>query len=116
LNVNSLVQPQPLQCLCDAGQGIPTDCVAGGVFCQDINDLISEIDPHSKGWFNLSDFIEYVNRLRILYDGREYTLALDHQGKLMAEQTDGIHINSTQLRPINTVGERFVPNMIYQLK
>lgn len=83
---------------------------------QDINDLVSEIDPNSKGYFRLSDFIEYVNRLRILYDGTEYTLALNDQGTLIAEDTNQVDIDSMQLRPIDTMGDRFVPTMIYQLK
>jgi hypothetical protein len=110
------VQPQQPQCVCGAWARHPTDCIAGGVFWQDINDLISEINPNSKGSFSLPDFLVYVNRLRILYDGTGYTLALNDQGTLFAKETDEVGTHLDQLTSIEDVGDRLVPSMNRQLK
>jgi hypothetical protein len=52
-------------------------------FAQEVNDVMAEIDQTMMGHVCLGEFLDYVNRLRILYDGTGYTLTLDDDGMLV---------------------------------
>lgn len=55
---------------------------------QELRDFMAELDANEDGTVDLEEFLDYVNRLRILHDGMVYKLVSEEAtGRVVAVKT-----------------------------